>query len=80
LKSLLRAEVDVVLKNHPIDKYDLVFVLTYMLRNKLATGPNHALTMLEDPNFDLDELFRKMSQGPETEISINDDEDNNEET
>jgi hypothetical protein len=77
---LLRAEVDVVLKNHPIDKYDLVFVLTYMLRNKLATGPNHALTMLEDPNFDLDELFRKMSQGPETEISINDDEDNNEET
>jgi len=68
---LLRAEVDVVLKNHPIDKYDLVFVLTYMLRNKLATGPNHALTMLEDPNFDLDELFRKMSQGPETEISIN---------
>jgi hypothetical protein len=80
LKPLLRAEVDVVLKNHPIDKYDLVFVLTYMLRNKLATGPNHALTMLEDPNFDLDELFRKMSQGPETEISINDDEDNNEET
>lgn len=80
MKSLLRAEVDVVLKNHPIDKYDLVFVLTYMLRNKLATGPNHALTMLEDPNFDLDELFRKMSQGPETEISINDDEDNNEET
>ncbi len=77
---MLRAEVDVVLKNHPIDKYDLVFVLTYMLRNKLATGPNHALTMLEDPNFDLDELFRKMSQGPETEISINDDEDNNEET
>lgn len=80
MKPLLRAEVDVVLKNHPIDKYDLVFVLTYMLRNKLATGPNHALTMLEDPNFDLDELFRKMSQGPETEISINDDEDNNEET
>ncbi len=80
MKPLLRAEVDVVLKNHPIDKYDLVFVLTYMLRNKLATGPNHALTMLEDPNFDLDELSRKMSQGPETEISINDDEDNNEET
>lgn len=77
---MLRAEVDVVLKNHPIDKYDLVFVLTYMLRNKLATSPNHALTILEDPNFDMDELFRKMSQGPETEISINDDEDNNEET
>lgn len=78
MKQLLRPEVDVVLKNHPIDKYELVFVLRYMIRNKLATGPNHALTILQNPNFDLDELFRKMSGTDEEEISINDEDDNNE--
>lgn len=74
---MYEAGIDVVLKNHPIDKYELVFVLRYMIRNKLAKGPNHALTMVQDPDFDLDDLFRKMSGANEDEISINDDDDNN---